>query len=47
MKHYFIHLPNWVYAADCYGDSKRDAINRFKQQHKLNRMPRGYAIWDA
>ena len=47
MKAFCIHLPNWGYAMTCYGSSKRDAVERFKQQQGLSRMPRGFAIWVA
>jgi hypothetical protein len=47
MKAYFIYIQGWVYAMTAYGTNKRDALNRFKQQHNLERMPKGYAIWSA
>ena len=47
MKKYFLHWPSMVYAINVYGNSKRDAINRFKKQDHINRMPNGYAIWEA
>ena len=47
MKRYSIHIPSWVYAMTCYGTSRQDAIARFRAQHDLSRMPRGFAIWEA
>jgi len=47
MKKYSIHIPSWVYAMTCYGTSRRDAIARFRNQNGFNRMPKGYAIWEA
>jgi hypothetical protein len=47
MKCYSIHIPSWVYAMTCYGTSRQDAIARFRVQHGLNRMPKGFAIWEA
>lgn len=45
MKQFSIHIPGWVYSMTCYGINKKDAIVRFKQQHGMARMPRGYSIW--
>jgi hypothetical protein len=47
MTRYCIHIPAWVYAMTAYGASRKDAIARFKHQHGLTRMPRGYGIWEA
>lgn len=47
MKKFAIHLPGWVYAMTAYGTTKTDALQRFKHQHGMTRMPRGYAIWEA
>jgi hypothetical protein len=47
MKKYSIHIQGWVYAMTAYGANKRDALNRFKQQHGIARMPRGSAIWET
>ena len=44
---YYVHIPGWVYAVTAYGLNKRDAVNRFKHQHGMSRMPRGYGIWEA
>lgn len=46
-KAYFLHIPNWIYAMTAYGSSKRDAVIKFKKQHGIGRMPRGYKIWEA
>jgi hypothetical protein len=47
MKNYFIHIQGWVYSMNAYGINKKDALKRFKQQHGLLRMPKGYGIWEA
>lgn len=44
---YYIHIPGWAHAMNAYGLNKRDAIDRFKHQHGMSRMPRGYGIWEA
>ena len=48
MKQYYIHVPQWIHVAmTCYGFNKKNAIERFKKQHGMSRMPRGYGIWEA
>jgi hypothetical protein len=48
MTRYYIHIPSWIHVAmTAYGSSRKDAIARFKHQHGLTRMPRGYGIWEA
>jgi hypothetical protein len=47
MKRYNLHLQGMAYAMTAYGLNPRDALNRFKQENKLSRMPKGYAIWSA
>lgn len=47
MKKYYVHIPGWAHAMSAYGCHKRDALYRFKHQHGLTRMPRGYGIWLA
>ena len=47
MKKYFLHWNGLVYACTIYGNSKRDALNRFKTQNYIDRMPNGYSIWEA
>lgn len=47
MKAYNLHVPGWVYCVTCYGTNAKDAMARFKKQHDLSRMPRGYSIWRA
>ena len=47
MKHFYVHIPGWAHAMSCYGISKRDAINRFKHQHGMSRMPSGFGIWES
>ena len=47
MKSYYIHIQGCVYAVNAYGVNKRDALNKFKQQHNISRMPNNYAIWSA
>jgi len=47
MKAYFLHWNGLVYAMTIYGDSKRDAINKYKTQNYMARMPSGYTIWEA
>jgi hypothetical protein len=34
-------------AMTAYGLNKKDAVLRFKKQHCMIRMPRGYKIWEA
>lgn len=46
MKHFMIQIPNEVYASDMYANSKKEAIEKYKKQWKLDRMPRGYGIWE-
>jgi hypothetical protein len=45
MTKYYIHVPGWTHSMTAYGMDKRDALNRFKHQHGISRMPRGYGIW--
>ena len=47
MKRFHIHIQGWGYAMTCYGHNRRDAIDRFKTQHNIRRMPNGYAIWES
>lgn len=47
MNKYFLHWNGLVYACTIYGTSKIDALNRFKTQNYINRMPNGYSIWEA
>jgi hypothetical protein len=46
-RHYAIHCPGFVYAMDIYGTSKKDALAQFRRKWLLDRMPRGYAIWEV
>jgi hypothetical protein len=36
-----------IYAASAYGKNKKDALKRYRNQWGLNRMPKGFAIWEA
>lgn len=47
MNKYYLHIPGWVYAMTAYGMDKADAVQRFKKQHCMLRMPKGYGIWIA
>jgi len=47
MKKYHLHLQGMAYSMTAYGLNPRDALNRFKKENNLNRMPKGYAIWSA
>lgn len=47
MKAYYVHIQGWAHSMRAYGINKRDAINRFKHQHGMSRMPKGYGIWSA
>jgi len=47
MKKYYVHVPGWAHAMTAYGMGKRDAVARFRKQHCMLRMPRGYGIWEA
>jgi len=47
MKRYYIHICGWAHSMTAYGNGKRDAIARFRKQHGMNRMPKGYGIWEA
>jgi len=47
VKHYYIQVPNWIYAMDAYGLNRRDAIARFRKNQGFGRMPKGFAIWEA
>lgn len=47
MKKYYLHIPGWAHAMTAYGDSKKDAVIRFKKQHGIIRMPNGFGIWEA
>lgn len=47
MKHYSIHCPGMVYAVDEYGSSKKQAILAYKKRWGLDRMPRGFSIWES
>jgi hypothetical protein len=48
MIRYYIHVPTWIHiAVTAYGTSRKDAIARFRKQHGLLRMPKGYGIWEA
>jgi len=47
MKAFYVHIPGWAHSMNAYGMSKRDAINRFKHQHGMLRMPKGFGIWEA
>jgi hypothetical protein len=46
MKKYYIHIPGWAFAMTAYGNSKSDALAKFKAQHGMTRMPNGYGIWE-
>jgi len=48
MIRYYIHIPQWCHIAmTAYGNNKKDALARFKHQHGMLRMPKGYGIWEA
>ena len=47
MKTYFLHWNGLVYAMTIYGLSKQDAINRFKTENYIKRMPNGWILWEA
>jgi hypothetical protein len=47
MKSYFLHWNGLVYAMTIYGNSKRDALNRFKTENFIDKMPNGFVIWEA
>jgi hypothetical protein len=47
MSRFYVHIPGWVYGMTAYGLNKKDAVLRFKKQHCMTRMPRGYKIWEA
>jgi hypothetical protein len=47
MKNFYLHIPGWAHSMNAYGFSKKDAIDRFKKQHGMLRMPNGYKIWEA
>ena len=47
MTKYHIHIPSWAHSMTAYGLNKRDAINRFKHQHGMVRMPKNFGIWPA
>jgi hypothetical protein len=47
MKKFYVHIPGWAHSMNAYGINKRDAIQRFKEQHYMIRMPSGYGIWEA
>lgn len=45
IKCFYVHIPGWVYAMTAYGTNKRDAVARFRKQHGMVRMPKGYSVW--
>ena len=48
MTRYYIHIPQWCHiATTTYGANRKDALQRFKKQNGLLRMPKGYGIWEA
>jgi len=47
MKAFYLHWNGLVYAMTIYGYSKKDALNRFKTENYIKRMPNGFAIWGA
>jgi len=47
MKRYYIHIPGDAYALDIYGKNKKDAVYNYKSWAKIERMPRGYAVWEG
>lgn len=47
MKRFYVHIPGWAHSMTAYGFNKKDAVKRFKHQHGMIRMPRGYGIWEA
>lgn len=47
MKKYHIHIPGWAYSMTAYGVNKRDCLTRFKKQHGMLRMPKGYGVWES
>jgi len=47
MTKYYVHIPGWAHAMTAYGFDKRDAVARFRKQHAMLRMPKGYGIWEA
>jgi hypothetical protein len=46
LKHYMIHTPGDIYAGDFYGKNKKEAIENYKKWAKIDRMPKGCAIWE-
>ena len=47
MNAYCLHWNGLVYAMTIYGSSKKDAINRFKTENYIKRMPNGWIVWKA
>jgi len=47
MKHYMIHVPGTVYAADEYAANKQQALRQYRSRWRLSRMPKGFAIWEV
>ena len=47
MSKFYVHMPGWAHGMTAYGLNKKDAVLRFKKQHCMIRMPRGYKIWEA
>jgi hypothetical protein len=47
MNKYHIHIQGWAHSMTAYGMNPKDAVVRFKKQHGMTRMPRGYSIWSA
>ena len=47
MKSYYLHWNGLVYAMTIYGHNKQDAINRYKTQNYMKRMPDRFVVWEA
>lgn len=45
MKCYCVHVPGWVYAANFYGRTEREARAAAREWLGVSRLPRGTAVW--
>lgn len=46
IRHYMIHIDGEPYSRDQYAKNKKDAIKLFKKFWNIQKMPKGYAIWE-
>ena len=46
-KFYYNHPHLGLYPFEIYACSQKEAIEQYKKEHKLKRLPNGFQLWEA